>query len=269
MVTPWGTAGLLLHWRSGVEVTPPTWSLSNAATVSMTREKSPGSRSERGSMTSSRSPSSHAVLRRGYRSERRTSEACQRGSGRCPAGPHISDPGGAPRPEVKFLLGESHQLRYAGLQPAYTGEERILSATPRFPRIGGPLSTARSPSTVLKAPLPPCVRALVRSSLLAEHVLVVAGHRFTVGNWSLPMWRFHRGSGPKTVQNRFPQRRFDSSPGFDGLWEGEDSGKCSSVTERRPRTGCPTVPTPGNSLGIIPGGSETTVRETSGARSGL
>ena len=41
------------------------------------------------------------------------------------------------------------------------------------------------------------------------------------------------------------------------------------VTERRPRRGCSTVPTPGNTLGIIPGGSETPVRDTSEARSGL
>jgi len=91
-----------------------------------------------------------------------------------------------------FCLGNPGSCVTLGLQPAYAGKERTLSATPGFPRIGGPLSTARGLSTVLKAPLPPRVRALVRSSPLADHTLAVADHAFTVGNWSLPMWRFQQ-----------------------------------------------------------------------------
>ena len=123
-----------------------------------------------------------------------------------------TDPGGVPargrqvpgwktllRPRrggAVFCLGNPGSCATLGLQPAYTGKERTLSATPGFPRIGGPLSTARGLSTVLQAPLPPRVRAMVRSSLLADHTLAVAGHVFTVGNWSLPMWRFH----PRAVE---------------------------------------------------------------------
>jgi len=89
-----------------------------------------------------------------------------------------------------FCLGNPGSCATLGLQPACTGKERTLSATPGFPRIGGPLSTARGLLTVLKAPLLPRVQALVRSSPLADHTLAVAGYVFTVGNWSLPMWRF-------------------------------------------------------------------------------
>ncbi len=90
-----------------------------------------------------------------------------------------------------FCLGNPGSCATLGLQLAYTDKERTLSATPGLPRIGGPLSTARSLSTVLQAPLPPRVRAVVRPSPTADHVLAVGGHLFTVGNWSLPMWRFH------------------------------------------------------------------------------
>ncbi len=106
-------AQVCLLWET-LEATPPTWSLSITATVSMTRAKSPGSPSGRGSRTNSRSPSSESVLRMGCRSGRRTSEAFRRGSGRCAAGRRSRGPGGAARSTVRFLLGESGQLRYAG-----------------------------------------------------------------------------------------------------------------------------------------------------------
>ena len=91
-----------------------------------------------------------------------------------------------------FCLGNPGSCATLAPQPAQTGKERTLSATLGFLRIGGPLSTARDLSTVLKAPLPPRVRGWVRLSPLTDHTLAVAGHVFTVGNWSLPMWRFHQ-----------------------------------------------------------------------------
>jgi len=89
--------GRAYYANCAVEATPPTWSLSITATVSMTRAKSPGSPSGRGSKANSRSSSSESVLRRGYRSGRRTSEAFRGGSGRFPVGRRSCGPGGAAR----------------------------------------------------------------------------------------------------------------------------------------------------------------------------
>ena len=102
----------------------------------MTRAKSPGSPSGRGSKTSSRSPSSDSVLRRGYRSGRRTPEAFRRGAGRCPAGRRSCGPGGAGR-------FSAWGIRVAALRWAYSPPTRARSELYRQP-LDSPASADRS-----------------------------------------------------------------------------------------------------------------------------
>ena len=117
----------------------------------------------------------------------------RRRSGEGPAGSRLDDALVAPAVRRGFLLGESGELRYAGPTARPDGQGANSIGNPWIPlRIGGPLSTARDLSTVLKAPLPPRVRGWVRLSPLTDHTLAVAGDVFTVGNWSLPMWCFQK-----------------------------------------------------------------------------
>ena len=102
----------------------------------MTREKSSGSPSGRGSRTNSRSPSSDSVLRMGYRSGRRTSEAFRRGSGRCPTGRRSCGPGGAAR-------FSAWGIRVAALRWAYKPSTRAGSELYRQP-LDSPASADRS-----------------------------------------------------------------------------------------------------------------------------
>ncbi len=119
-----------------MEATPPRWSLSITATVSMTRAKSPGSPSGRGSKTSSRSSPSESVLRRGYRSGGRISEAFRKGSAKCPAGRRSCGPGGAAR-------FSAWRIRVAALRWPYSPPARARSELYRQP-LDSPASADRS-----------------------------------------------------------------------------------------------------------------------------
>ena len=77
-------------------------------------------------------------------------------------------------------------------QPVYAWRSGTLSATPRQPRIGGPLSTARGLSTVLRALPLARVRDVVCPLPSVDHVPAAAGQQLAAGNWSHSPWRFHR-----------------------------------------------------------------------------
>ncbi len=138
----------------------------------------------------------------GYRTGRWTSEAIPLGIGRSRMDDAPTAQAVRRAPRCGFRLGNSGSCATLVLQPACTGEERTLSATHGLPRIGGPLSTARSISTVLRAPSPPRVRAFVCPSPLADHILAAGGHLFAVGNWSFPMWRFHFPPPSETIRHK-------------------------------------------------------------------
>ena len=171
--------------------TPSTCPLSTRPTVSVTRERSPGlplSERKRDEPPTVRCGSSPE---HGLRELETTLGDSDGAPHRCPAGRGSSGSGIAARPESRFLawgIGRS-ALRWLP-QPVYAWRSGTLSATPRLPRIGGPLSTARGFSTVLRARSPVRVRDVVCPSSHVDHVHAAAGHLFAAGNWSHSPWRF-------------------------------------------------------------------------------
>jgi hypothetical protein len=99
-----------------------------------------------------------------------------------------------------------------GRPQASTWRSGTLSATPRLPRSGGPLSTARGFSTVLRALPPVRVRGVVRPSPRVDHVHAAAGHLFAAGNWSLPTWRFQPGAVSLNPRSRTTDERDPRDP---------------------------------------------------------
>ncbi len=175
-----------------VGATPPTWSLSTMPTVSMTREGPPGlplrerQRDEPSPVRFGSSPE-HGL------------PALATNLGGLPMGP----PTGARLDVVHavpasrrglsrdFCLGNRPSCATLAHTARLRLEEHTLSATPRLPRSGGPLSTARGLSTVLRALPLARVRGVVCPSPRVDHVHAGAGQHLAAETWSLPTWRFH------------------------------------------------------------------------------